>query len=1076
MKPTQSNQKIDLAKLEELLIQAEAAIQASQGKDIVLVVGVTNSGKSTFTVYLQGQPLKEIYDDEGYYVGIDVDPDVKATKKSFVSAKIGHKLSVSETLLPGVYESEHGLTLLDTAGFGDTRGLEYDICSYLALQMAIYYAKSIKGIAIVIDYKSIKADRAAGIRKLLPILEQLLLKDSYYSRSVKFIFTKAEDKWGTKLIALNKQQILSTIKRMIKELEEAPDFSNPEKQASYNMLKVIEQNAEHITVYDPLDNGKSGKPIEDFFNKEAVTIEKTAFSLAVDTRNYQEYSSVICSIASSYLKAKKTIGVENDNLIKVAHDLKVLDQKIGDLEAANKIYAMHGVDPTERRKLLEKQLQDIDRDIGMANHQETLLAKKIAYEKSEKYKLEADRSPAKIYEENYSEHQAYGTVKKNIVKDHRFIFDSLDCPITDHKLIMGRYEITEDRPQDYTTIEKTSHRCDFHYWGPSHEYGRATARAFTEKRLLPGTIASIKRIENRLSDLNDQLDTIKQAKKDHHDLRKCTRENLTNIIAGEAIIAQDVIEANRGQINTLQEKRDQLVQECRASLQKRIDAEETLEKSQNKYEMVIRLDRFKRFEEEIVREFIQAYSATYTESAKSAATQAPATEQALSSMSAQAAAGAGTAPSSESVHSIVSNSVLRGLRYTEMPEDDHCFFNGVGIYLGKTSQELRREVAEYLDNHPDEFHEIIASSGRSRAEYIRQIRDTAEWGDHLVEIEVIQRITNRPVIIISSNNNPIIPDNLDNYQNDPIFVYCNGHNHYDGLSLEEGSNPREILANIQKQVQQGQSVFYSLMTQLNQHSPLSSFYISEAAAADKDDPAPILDDDIVVEEYDFVNEDNLEFSDNLDTQEISQQPKRTSRISHNKIWSNGSRSGFWREGERASGGYGLTSHPYTPEGLEFRPVTSTIQGHCFYDAVRLSGSLSASSQELREKVAEYLSTNWDNPDFEQELAQRLQAPKTSTREKLLEAIRENAWAESLEILILSRILQRSIGVISQEGTLILLETQTGEPIFIHHNGSFEEGHFNAYELTGEKAPQDILRNLIQRQADGISERSRSLSH
>lgn len=167
------------------------------------------------------------------------------------------------------------------------------------------------------------------------------------------------------------------------------------------------------------------------------------------------------------------------------------------------------------------------------------------------------------------------------------------------------------------------------------------------------------------------------------------------------------------------------------------------------------------------------------------------------------------------------NDVLYGLQYQRVPGDGHCLFHAIGLYLGHDAAFLRKIVADHMEANFATFKPYRQGSNKDFRNYIQAIRNGKEWGDN-IEIEIIQRITNRPVIIIRPDANPTIPGNLVIYQGDPIFIYYNGYNHYDAFIIEgDNIGPKKILANIQNHLAKGKLVTYKPIAQFREHSTSS---------------------------------------------------------------------------------------------------------------------------------------------------------------------------------------------------------------------------------------------------------------
>ena len=174
----------------------------------------------------------------------------------------------------------------------------------------------------------------------------------------------------------------------------------------------------------------------------------------------------------------------------------------------------------------------------------------------------------------------------------------------------------------------------------------------------------------------------------------------------------------------------------------------------------------------------------------------------------------------KSVHRTVSESIFHGLEFQTIPGDGHCLFRAVGLYLNQDPLYLRRIVAAHLEENAQDYR-AFRPPGTEEAfsAYLENLRNGKEWGDH-IEIQVLQRLTDRPIIIIRPNANPTIPDDLDYYHGVPIFLYYNDRDHYDVFILREGYDSRQILNSIQEKIQQGQRVTYrnNTLTQFSEHS------------------------------------------------------------------------------------------------------------------------------------------------------------------------------------------------------------------------------------------------------------------
>lgn len=153
---------------------------------------------------------------------------------------------------------------------------------------------------------------------------------------------------------------------------------------------------------------------------------------------------------------------------------------------------------------------------------------------------------------------------------------------------------------------------------------------------------------------------------------------------------------------------------------------------------------------------------------------------------------------------------IRGLSYQPLPGDGHCLYNAVALYLGKDQTQLRKEVADFIEAHIDDFKDfIVLLEDQTLASYIKSIRDEAEWASN-IEIEALMRVLNRPIVAIGPDGNILNHNVFEKFTKDPIFVYYNGHDHYDGLCYTNECSTFDILQQFPNYVAPQQVTKYSM--------------------------------------------------------------------------------------------------------------------------------------------------------------------------------------------------------------------------------------------------------------------------
>ena len=88
--------------------------------------------------------------------------------------QIGHS-NQSMTFMPNVEQGDN-FVYIDCPGFLDNRGPELNIANACNIKLALRSAKSVK-VLVLLNYYSLKADRARGLTDLVWILKHLFGSD-----------------------------------------------------------------------------------------------------------------------------------------------------------------------------------------------------------------------------------------------------------------------------------------------------------------------------------------------------------------------------------------------------------------------------------------------------------------------------------------------------------------------------------------------------------------------------------------------------------------------------------------------------------------------------------------------------------------------------------------------------------------------------------------------------------------------------------------------------------------------------------------------------------------------------------
>jgi len=181
---------LDMQLLMHMVTKVAVASSQIKGKDVILLLGYTGSGKSTLIHYLGGSELRPVL--HGHIEHLE--PVVK--EGSPLAAVSTNHLPRSETdAIHAVEVNIKGVrgavTLCDTPGFDDTSGPEKDIANGLVIVRAVRGCKSVKPL-IVISSDRI-GGRWEGVTQLAHTLVKFVGDMEKTKEAFQYIFTKFND-------------------------------------------------------------------------------------------------------------------------------------------------------------------------------------------------------------------------------------------------------------------------------------------------------------------------------------------------------------------------------------------------------------------------------------------------------------------------------------------------------------------------------------------------------------------------------------------------------------------------------------------------------------------------------------------------------------------------------------------------------------------------------------------------------------------------------------------------------------------------------------------------------------------
>lgn len=219
-----------------------AKIQLTPQKDIILMLGNSGAGKSTLTAFLTGTKLESIetLKDSGEFVLVDKN-DLKSQKST----------TTSNTIVPDLMiDMKNGLTFYDCPGFGDTRGVAYDISVSYLIKQLINRLESVK-LVFAVSFSSVRngGDRH-DFMELVNYATNFIKDIEKYKNGIALVVTKVDNRYVNKnntLHLVDDDMVIATIALFLKQVKinlennkQCDNVSVEENELNDNKIKFIE--------------------------------------------------------------------------------------------------------------------------------------------------------------------------------------------------------------------------------------------------------------------------------------------------------------------------------------------------------------------------------------------------------------------------------------------------------------------------------------------------------------------------------------------------------------------------------------------------------------------------------------------------------------------------------------------------------------------------------------------------------------------------------------------------------------------------------------------------------------------
>ncbi|EWS74476.1 helicase carboxy-terminal domain protein (macronuclear) [Tetrahymena thermophila SB210] len=268
---------LNFQKISDEVSESYISSKEMNNQDVVMVLGFTGTGKSTFIHYLAGSKIQQVISQNGLYHWEPANPLYKALDRviSKPDAKSETKFVTLVKIKPSDQEgNEYGdddeINICDTPGFFDSEGLEAEISNLTGIYKCISVCKSIKPV-VIISEKQI-CDRGLGIKSLANVIKKMVNPKQNFQQLIRkfiFVFSKFQNE-------KEKEQLHKKLQNILQNL----NADQKKDQEFISVLKAMlqqTQDEKNIVFFDLSIKGYQF--IQSHIkNKQAIQMPKDAFT------------------------------------------------------------------------------------------------------------------------------------------------------------------------------------------------------------------------------------------------------------------------------------------------------------------------------------------------------------------------------------------------------------------------------------------------------------------------------------------------------------------------------------------------------------------------------------------------------------------------------------------------------------------------------------------------------------------------------------------------------------------------------------------------------------------------------
>eukprot|EP01031_Cornospumella_fuschlensis_P025016 gene25016-30218_t len=231
---------VDIDRLSSLVACGEEEVDALRGKDVVLIIGKTGVGKSTFIQFIHGVKFSRFQHGGKLYDAVNKEEVLE----EFV---IGH-MEKSTTKQIRSYASPSGLVFCDLPGYKDTDDYNVDVATSLWIRKIACICKSLRFV-FLIHYAALEENRGEPFRDLMKLISGLI-NEKYEAamRSSLILFTHLSDRQPTER---EESEALEAIQKKIEAVGNGKQGCKRTMFMSKLIVLLKVKNLGHVRVFNP---------------------------------------------------------------------------------------------------------------------------------------------------------------------------------------------------------------------------------------------------------------------------------------------------------------------------------------------------------------------------------------------------------------------------------------------------------------------------------------------------------------------------------------------------------------------------------------------------------------------------------------------------------------------------------------------------------------------------------------------------------------------------------------------------------------------------------------------------------